>query len=181
MKMLKILFQLTFYLSLIINISQAQPRIKVVDGMISLDDFSPSEKKYAHLTDSLDRNLTVHPNDTTSLFYRAVLLLQFDNFVVNPDISTNQATNKLLLAKRLADRADSLKMQRFELKILRAQICRELTNRYAPVGTWRFNDKQMADRKRKFDYYRDLANTYYDQLAILDKRNAYYFQKLKVK
>lgn len=181
MKMLKILFQLTIYLSLIINISQAQPRIKVVDGMISLDDFSPSEKKYAHLTDSLDRNLTVHPNDTTSLFYRSMLFLQFNNFVVNPDISTNHATNKLLLAKRMADRADSLKMQRFELKILRAQICRELTNRYAPVGTWRFNDKQMTDRKRKFDYYHGLANTYYDQLAILDKRNAYYYQKLKVK
>ena len=179
--MLKILFQLTIYLSLIINISQAQPRIKVVDGMISLDDFAPSEKKFARVTDSLERNHNIHPNDTTSLCYRAVLFLQYNNFIVNPDISTNQATNELLLAKKMADRADSLKMQRFELKIVRAQICRELTNRYAPVGTWRFNDKQMADRKKKFDYYRGLANTYYDRLAILDKRNAYYYKKLKVK
>jgi hypothetical protein len=157
------------------------PHVKVVAGMISLDDFAPTEKKYMPFTDSLDRDLKVHPSDTTCLFYRALLYLQFNNFIVNPDLSTNQATNKLLLAMEMADKADSLKMQSFDLKVLRAQLCKELTTRYAPIETWRFSDKQTADRKKKFDYFKSLANRYYDELAVLDKRNAYAYQQLKVK
>lgn len=63
----------------------------------------------------------------------------------------------------------------------RAQICKELTNRYAPIETWRFNAQQMADRKKRYDYYKMLANNYYDELARLDKRNAYDYSRMKVK
>ncbi len=160
---------------------QAQPRVKVVAGIILLDDFAPTEKKYARFSDSLDKAIKANPNDTTSLFYRAMLYLQFNSFVINPDIGTNTATNRLLLAKKYTDRADSLKMQRFELKVLRAQLCKELTNRFAPLETWRFNNQQLVERKKKFDYYKDLANTYYDKLALIDKNNAYDYQKRKVK
>ena len=52
--------------------THAQLRFKVAAGLIYIDngDFSslkkPDEKKYSGLTDSLDRNLKVNPNDTTS-------------------------------------------------------------------------------------------------------------------
>jgi hypothetical protein len=162
--------------------AKAQLHVKVVAGMISLDDgtYSPNQKQYASFIDSLDLNLKAHPNDTTSLFYRALLYLQYNSFIINPDLSTNQATNKLLLARKMVDRADSLKMQSFYLKVLRAQLCRELTTRYAPIEIWQFNNKQMADRKKKYDYFKSLANRYYDELAILDKRNTYDYQKLKL-
>jgi hypothetical protein len=101
--------------------------------------------------------------------------------VALPDLSNNQATDKLLLARKMADRADSLKMQRFNLKVLRAQICKELTNRYAPMDLWRFTDKQIAERKKRFEYFKVLANRYYGELPMLDKANAYDYQKLKVK
>ncbi len=162
---------------------KAHVKVKVENGQIFFNDpwIRPNEKKLQPFADSLDRNLKMHPNDTTSLFYRALFYLQFNSFVFNLDLSTNQATDKLLLARKMADRADSLKMQSFELKVLRAQVCKELTNRYAPIETWRFNAQQMADRKKKFDYFKDLANKYCDELAALDKKNAYDYQKLKVK
>jgi hypothetical protein len=161
----------------------AQPGTRIVAGQISLDDKSlaPKEMKYAKLIDSLNRNLKSNPNDTTSLFYRSLLYLRYNSVIAVPDLSSNQATDKLLLAKKMADRADSLQMQRFNLKVLRAQICKELTNRYAPMDLWRFTDKQIAERKKRFEYFKVLANRYYDELAMLDKANAYDYQKLKVK
>ncbi len=177
-----------FHFSLFILLSsfvkvKAQAQVKIVDGIIYLGDvdFVRNEKKYYKFTDSLDKNLNLHPNDTTSLFYRALLYLRYNNFVVNPDLSSNQATTKLLIAKKMADRADSLKMQSLYIKVLRAQLCKELATRYAPIEIWRFNEKQMTERKKKFDYYKGLANSYYDGLAVLDKRNAYDYQRLKVK
>ena len=158
--------------------------VKVTNGQIFVNDpmHRPKEKDFQGVTDSLDRNLVQHPNDTTSLFYRALLYVQFNTFVFNPALSTNSnATNKLLQAKKMADKADSLKMQNFGLKVLRAQICKELTNRYAPIETWRLNAQQMADRKKRYDYYKMLANNYYDELARLDKRNAYDYSRMKVK
>jgi hypothetical protein len=168
---------------LFINATQAQPPVKVINGVIFVGNSSleKNEKIYAPLIDSLDKKLKANINDTTSLFYRALFYIQYNSYVVNPDLSTNRATNKLLLARKMADRADSLKMRNFNLKVLRAQICKELTNRYAPIETWRFNDKQLADRKKKFEYYKNLANQYYGQLAEVDKSNAWDYQKLKVK
>lgn len=163
------------------RISQAQPPIRIVSGQISLNDFTPTEAKYKPFTDSLERNLKSNPNDTTSLFYRSLLYLQFNRLVAKPDLSTNEPAGKLLIAKQMSDRADSLKMKSFNLKVLRAQLCKELTYRYAPADRWRFTTAQLATRKQQFDYYKQLANRYYDELADLDKRNAYDYQRLKVK
>ncbi|PAW95177.1 hypothetical protein CKK33_17395 [Mucilaginibacter sp. MD40] len=162
---------------------KGQVKVKIESGQIFVNDpwKRPDERKLQPFADSLDRNLNVHPNDTTSLFYRALLYLQFNKFIVNPDLSTNRATNKLLLAMAMAGRADSLRMQNFNLKVLRAQIAKELTNRYAPMDLWRFTEKQIAERKKKFEYFKGLANAYYDKLALIDKDNAYDYQRLKVK
>ncbi|SFT24762.1 hypothetical protein SAMN04487890_12242 [Mucilaginibacter polytrichastri] len=170
-----------FVLFMVAGGVSAQPKIQVVDGLISLDDFSPTEKKYALLTDSLDKKLMSDPKDTTSLFYRALLYLQFNSFVVKPDLGSNVATDHLIAARKMADMADSLQMKSFNLKVLKAQICKELTNRYAPIEVWRFNAAQLAARKKKFDYYKGLANREYAELETIDKGNAYAYHRLMVK
>lgn len=180
MKRLKVRFGLSVFLSFFTHITQAQPGVRVVAGMISLDDIAPTEKKYALYTDTLERRLKSNRNDTTSLFYRALLYLQFNSFVVNPEFSNNHPAERLLVAKKMVDRADGLKMSNFQLKVLRAQISKELTYRYAPIETWRFNDKQLAERKKWFEYYKGLANQYYDGLALMDSKNAYDYERLKV-
>ncbi|MEO6520048.1 MAG: hypothetical protein ABIN91_00090 [Mucilaginibacter sp.] len=101
--------------------------------------------------------------------------------MANPDLGSTKATNNLRTAKAMTDRADSLKMKSLYLKVLRAEICRELNSRYAPVDLWRFTDQQAAERKKKHLYYMELANKYYDELAVLDSANAYDYQKLQVK
>ncbi|MGF7079735.1 hypothetical protein [Mucilaginibacter sp. UYCu711] len=167
---------------LAISLLRAQPRVMVYNGKISLKSgtLAPVEKDFAGSADSLDKNLKIHPNDTTSLFFRALIYLQFNSFVMNPDPGSSQATNKLLLAKSMADRADSLNMKNFYLKVLQAQLCSELVTRNAPIETWRFNEKQMAERRKKHDYYKELANHYYDIAALIDKNNAYAYHRLKI-
>jgi hypothetical protein len=162
---------------------RAQHPVRIVSGMIAWDDgtLTPKENKYKLFTDSLDRNLQTHPKDTTSLFFRALLYLRFNSIMANPDLSSTKATNNLRTAKAMTDRADSLKMKSFYLKVLRAEICRELNGRYAPVDLWRYTDQQAAERKKNHLYYMNLANKYYDELAVLDSANAYDYQKLKVK
>jgi hypothetical protein len=162
---------------------QAHPRVKIVSGMLVFDDgtSAPNEKKYAAFTDSLDRNLKSKPNDTTSLFYRSFLYLKFNSMVAKPDQSTSQPSNNLEHALDLADLADSLNMQDLKLKVLKAQLCKELTFRHAPMDAWRYNAKQITERKKKYEYYKALANKYYDRLTVLDSRDAYDFQRLKIK
>jgi hypothetical protein len=72
-------------------------------------------------------------------------------------------------------------MKSFNLKVLKAQVCKELTNRYAPIEVWRFNAAQLAARKKKFDYYKGLANREYAELEAIDKSNAYAYHRLMVK
>ena len=181
MKTIRLIIQSFFLLFLSITVAQAQLPVKVVSGQIFLSGIAPSEVKYKSVTDSLDRKLKLNPNDTTFLYYRAVLYLVFNSLIAKPDLTSNEPTDKLLIAKKPSDRADSLKMKSLDLKILSAQICKELTYRYAPAESWRFNAAQMAARKKKFDYYKDIANQRYEQLATLDKRNAYDYQRLKIK
>jgi hypothetical protein len=161
----------------------AQHLVRVVSGMIALDDgtLAPKENKYRPFTDSLDHHLQMHPADTTSLFFRALLYLRFNSLMANPDLTSSRATNNLRTAKGMVDRADSLKMKSFYLKVLRAEVCRELNGRYAPVDLWRYTSQEAAERKKKYLYYMELANKYYDEVAVLDSANGYDYQKLKVK
>ena len=181
MKTNQFFISLVFATLVITSGVSAQPKVKVVNGLISLDDFSPTPKKYALFTDSLDKKLKSNPKDTTSLFFRALLYLQFNSFQVEPDLGSNVATQRLTIAREMTDRADRLQMKSFNLKVLKAQICKELTNRYAPIEVWRFNAAQLAARKKKFDYYKGLANRDYTELETIDKSNAYAYHRLMVK
>jgi hypothetical protein len=169
-----------FFLFLIILIvkstfSFAQLPVQVRSGLIYINDGtigSPKPNKYAALTDSLD---------TTSLFIRGVLYLSLNRVVVNPDLGNKIAFENLVIAKNLAEKAVNLKMQNFYLRVLRAEIYRELAYRLAGDQSWKFNSKQITQRRSQFNSYKELANKYYDELAQQDKNNAWDYQKLKVK
>jgi hypothetical protein len=178
------LFYLTGALLMISAMStNAQLKVKVASGLIYINDGSfgkPNGKKYAILTDSLDKNLKTHLNDTTSLYYRALLYLTFNDLKAKPFQGEKGALENLTIAKKMAEKAVTLEMKNFDLKILRAQVYKELTYRFTGDESWKYNSKQIADRKALFNTYKNLANKYYDELAVIDKENAYDYQKLKV-
>lgn len=177
-----------FFLFLIIlsvksTFSFAQLPVQVRSGLIYINDGTignPKPNKYAALTDSLDKNLKHHPNDTTSLFFRAVLYLSLNRVIVNPYLGNKTAFNNLVTAKNMVEKAITLNMQNFYLKVLRAEIYRELTFRLGGDESWKFSSNQITQRRTQFNSYKELANKYYDELADVDKGNAYDYQKLKV-
>jgi hypothetical protein len=163
--------------------SLAQLPIQIRSGLIYINDGTlgrPQISKYAALTDSLDKNLKLHPNDTTSLFLRAILYLRLNRVTVNPDLGNKIALENLVTGKNMAEKAIKLQMQNFMLKVLRAELYKELTNRFIGEESWKYNNQQISERKRQFKNYKELANKYYDELSLLDKSNAYDYQKLKV-
>jgi hypothetical protein len=169
------------------NALYAQLKVKVSGGLIYIDEGSfgglkkPDEKKYIGLTDSLDKNLKLNPNDTTSLYLRAVLYLSFNNMNAKPYQRTNGALANLTIAKDMAEKAVALKMHNFNLKVLRAGIYRELVYRFTGDESWMFNSEQKAERRKLFNDYKEAANKYYNELAKLDSRNAYSYQQLLIK
>lgn len=182
------LFMLCFFL-FVLNFSSlyAQLKVKVSSGLIYIDegDFGglkkPDEKKYTGLTDSLNKNLKVNPNDTTSLYLRALLYLSFNNIKAKPYQRTNGALENLIIAKDMAQKAIALKMQNFNLKVLRAEIYRELVYRFTGDESWMFNGAQKAERRKLFNEYKAAANKCYNELSKLDSRNAYDYQRLLIK
>ncbi|MDB5086750.1 MAG: hypothetical protein JWR09_744 [Mucilaginibacter sp.] len=176
---------LLFFILLIIKstTSLAQLPIQLRSGLIYINDGTlgrPQVSKYSILTDSLDKNLKLHPNDTTSLFLRAILYIRLNSITVNPDLGNKIALKNLVTGKSMAEKAITLQMQNFMLKVLRAEFYKELTNRFMGDESWKYNNQQIIERKRQFKNYKELANKYYDELALLDKSNAYDYQKLKV-
>jgi hypothetical protein len=164
-------------------ILHAQIPVKIAVGLIYINDgsFRPDPKKYAVIADSLDRKLKIGEKDTTAMFYRALLYLSFNDLKAKPSPLDKVALDNLVLGKNLAERAIVLKMVNIKLKVLRAQVYKELTYRFTGDESWKYNSKQIADRKSQFNNYKGLANKYYDELAKLDKPNAYDYEKLKVK
>ncbi|WP_429378353.1 hypothetical protein [Mucilaginibacter sp. UYCu711] len=150
--------------------------------MIYINDgsYRPDPKKYIALADSLNKKLKLNDQDTTSAYYRALLYLNFNDLKSVPFPGDKTAFTNLVVAKVLADRAISLKMKNINLKIVRAQICKELAYRYSGDESWKYNTKQIADRRAQFNSYKELANKYYTELAELDKPNAYDYDKLRV-
>lgn len=143
--------------------------------------FGPADaKKYGAKADTLDKTLKAHPNDTTSLFERALLLEQFNNQLAKATSFTKDPIDNLTIAKNMAEHAIALNMKDIKLKVLRAQIYADLVYRFSVSETWKFTSKQISDRKAKYNTYKGLANKYYDELALLDKINAYDYEKLKV-
>lgn len=136
--------------------------------------------KYKPLADSLDKNIKVNPNDTTSLFFRALIYLWSNDIMAKPAQRTKGALEDLTIAKNMAEKANDLKMKDLRLKILRASLYKELVYRFTGDESWMFNSKQIAERKNLFNNYKLLANKYYDELVQLYPNNAYDYQKLKV-
>lgn len=161
---------------------KAQVKVTVENGriLVGVPWIKPNEKKLQPIIDTLDRNLKANPNDTTSLFCRAVLYLNLNDIMAKPYQGTIGALENLVKGKDMAEKAIDLKMQDFRLKILRAQLYSELAYRFTGDESWKFNSKQIAERRKQFNNYKELANKYYDELAVLDKTNAYDYQKLKV-
>ena len=165
-----------------LTVVNAQPSVKVRNGLIYMDDgtLSPNQKSYQSLTDSLDRNLKLNANDTTSLFYRSVLLLRYNSMIAKPAQTDQSAFDNLLLAIKMVDRADSLHAKSFIFKILQAEIHKEICYRFQGDQSWKYNVTQAASRRKKFNFYKELTNKYYRQLSLLDSKNAYTYEKLKV-
>jgi hypothetical protein len=161
----------------------AQVAVKVESGMIYIIDgsFNPNPKKYAAFADSLDRKLKINDRDTTSLFFRSLLYLSFNGLKAKPFPAEKGALENLIAAKQLAEKAISLKMRNFNLKVLHAQIYRELTYRFTSDQAWQYSSKQVDNRRKQFNIYKELANKYYSELAEIDKPNANDYEKLKVK
>ena len=165
------------------NNSFAQLPVEIRSGLIYINDGTigkPYPNKYSDLTASLDKALKLHPNDTTCLYLRAVLYLRLNKITVNPDLGNKIAFGNLVIAKNLAEKAINLKMENLYLKVLRAELYKELTNRFMADQAWKFTEHQIAERKSQFDNYKAITNKYYDELAVLDKQNAYDYQKLRV-
>lgn len=163
--------------------AKAQVLVKVESGMIFINDgsFKPDPNKYTLIADSLDKRLKLNDKDTTSLFFRALLYLSFNDLKAKPYQGEKGALENLTAGKNLVEKAIDLNMQDFKLKVLRAQIYKELCYRYSGDESWKFNNKQITERRIQFNTYKELANKYYDELAFLDKPSTYDYEKLKVK
>jgi hypothetical protein len=182
MKKFNLLIQLSVIVFLILSMAKAQVPVKVLNGQVMLNDgdFAPKPSKYIAITDTLSKRIKANPHDTTSLFYRELLYVQFNGLQLRPYAGDKEALNNLTIAKDMAAKAVNLKMQNFILKVLLAQIYRELCYRYSADESWMYNLKQIAQRKGQFNSDKILANKYYDEVALLDEGNAYDYQKLKV-
>lgn len=162
---------------------QAQLPVKVVNGQITRADGTFGKfqsQKYAALIDSLNKNLKLNPKDTTSLFTLATIHLFSNDFLSKPYQRQKGALENLVLAKDMVEKAVSYNMQDLHLKILRAQIYKELVYRFTGDESWMFDSKQIALRRKQFNSYKELANKYYQELALSDPRSAYDYDKLKV-
>ncbi|MBE9599851.1 hypothetical protein [Pedobacter sp. MC2016-24] len=163
--------------------ANAQFRVKLQFGQIIKDDgtfgtFRP--EKHKSLIDSLDKNLKSNPKDTTSLFYRAAIYLFSNDILSKPYQREKGSLEALVVAKNMAESAVALNMHDFRLKVLRAQIYKDLVYRYTGDESWMFKAPQIVERRKQHNSYKELANKYYDELAAMDEANAHEYQKLKV-
>ncbi|AYL95296.1 hypothetical protein [Mucilaginibacter celer] len=168
----------------LMNNLKAQLPIIIANGQLRLNDgnfLKPDPKRYIAFTDSLEFKLKSSPSDTAALFHRALLYSVFNSILFHPYPGESAVMQDLLRAKSLAEKAISLKMQDFKLKVLLAQICSELCYQYSDDQSWKFNDKQITERRKQFGAFKKLTNEYYDDAISTDPDNAFEYQKLKVK
>ncbi|MDQ0965406.1 hypothetical protein QFZ20_000809 [Flavobacterium sp. W4I14] len=160
------------------------PQTRSVNGLlVTVEDNLlnvPPKGKYAKVADSLDKNLIRNPDDTTSLFYRALIYYTHNQMLAEPYQRTKGTLENLTKAKEQIEKAIKIGMKDFRAKQLRAQIYSELCYRFTGDESWMFNNAQMISRKELFDNYKVLANRYIDELAMQDKNNAYQYTKRKV-
>jgi len=176
-----------YLLLLLINGSfraNAQLNVAVKNGIIYIENGGvgrPDPRKYGGVIDSLEKNIKTHPNDTTSLFERALLFEQLNNQLAKPSTYSKDPIEFLTIAKNIVEHAVTLQMKDIRLKILHAQIFRDLVYQFSVSESWKFTSKQISDRQEKYLRYKAAANSCYEELSVLDKRNAYDYLRLKVK
>lgn len=160
------------------------PQTRTVNGLlVTVEDNLlnvPPKGKYAKVVDSLDKNLISNPDDTTSLFYRALIYYTHNQMLAEPYQHTKGTLENLTKAKTQIEKAIKTGMQDFRARQLRAQIYSELCYRFTNDESWMFSKVQMTSRKALFDNYKVLANRYIDELAMQDKNNAYQYTKRKI-
>lgn len=174
----------TFLITMMAFRLSAQVPIIIAKGQLRLNDggfLRPAPKKYVPYIDSLELRLKSRPSDTTTLFYRAFLYSTFNSIVFYPYPGQPKVMQELLKAKTFAEKAVNLKMKDYRLKTLLAQICSELCYQYSDDQSWKFNNKQIIERRSQFNSFKSLTNKYYDDAIILDRANANDYEKLKIK
>ncbi|QEM03713.1 hypothetical protein DIU31_009375 [Mucilaginibacter rubeus] len=179
---LKALLAVTCFLYVYSTKSIAQIKIITTDADLQINDgslmFRPS--KYVHSLDSLAMILKKSPTDTAALFEHSFFLYRTNNVMAKPHPNAASLAN-LKKASAEADSAYKHSMKDFKLKILRARIFTSLANQYLSDESWTFKPDQIRIRRNQFNAYKDQANLELDKLATLDSRNAYLYQKVKVK
>ncbi len=160
------------------NVCLAQlPKVRFDNGKISIEGVwgKIDEKKYKPLMDSLNNKLKSNPKDTTSLFYKALLLEKINNLLAKPYQQTKGALENLLEAKNIIEKASGLGVKSLNFKILKAQIYLQIAYRYTSNESWMFTKKEIAERRKQYEFYKVLANKCVDELMLLDKQNAYIY------
>jgi hypothetical protein len=161
--------------------SFGQLHTKIFAGQISIaGDLKPDEKAYKGYLDNLDQKLKMNPQDTTSLFFKALLLEQLNSQLAKPSPGEKKVYQELISAKDIILQLSDLKMKDFRLIVLRAQLYKDLAYQFSGDESWKYDSKEISDRRNLFDNYKKLANDSYDRLAKVDDTNAYDYQKLKV-
>lgn len=164
-------------------LSSGQLKSSVINGSIQIED-NPlffNAKKYIGVADSLNNRITKHPTDTTALFELALIIDLSNNVMSKPFPGDKIAYLSLLRADTLVNQATKLGMHNRKLTILRAQIYRDLTFRFADDQSWKFNNDEISRRRALFNNYKTLANKMYSDLEVEDKANASDYGKLIVK
>ena len=159
-----------------------QLSLKVVAGNLMIGDGSPvfDKAKYARILDSITRNAATNHVDTNRLFKTALLYDLLNNQLSKPSPGEQSALRNLIKAKDSLEQAITLNMRQLNVRILRAQIYRDLCYRYSGDQSWMFNSQIIAHRRKEFDLYKSLSNQSYQDLQSMDKNNASDYEKLKV-
>jgi len=136
----------------------------------------PPPKKYDKLIDSLEKNLKLNPDDTTSLFYRALIYYSYNQMLAQPAQQAKGTLERLTLAKNMIEKAIDLKMKDFKAKLLKAQIYNELCYRFSGDESWMFNTVEVAKRRKQFESYKEKTNHSYEEIIKADKNKEYLYK-----
>jgi len=88
--MKKLLIPVLYVLFILpLSLSAQLPQTKLVKGSLRPVEpgmtIIPPKTKYSQVADSLDKNLKLNPNDTTSLFYRSLIYYTYNQMMAKPE------------------------------------------------------------------------------------------------
>lgn len=183
MKKLNLILSLIAFL-LYSSLHAQLPQTKTTFGKISTIEegmlYVPLKGKYQKVSDSLDKTLKTNPNDTTALFYRALLHYSYNQLLAEPYQRTKGTLENLTTAKNQIEKCAELKMTDKRVKMLRAQIYQELCYRFTADESWMLSPVQAAARRKLFNSYKEATNRYLDELASIYPNQAHEFANRKI-